>query len=66
MKVLVAKNSDELLGFTAFGFEASEPMVAMQTAMLARMPYTVLRDAIFTRPTMSEGLGHLLSNVSVL
>jgi pyruvate/2-oxoglutarate dehydrogenase complex dihydrolipoamide dehydrogenase (E3) component len=66
MKVLVAKNSDEILGFTAFGFEASEPMVAMQTAMLARMPYTVLRDAIFTHPTMSEGLGHLLSNVPVL
>jgi pyruvate/2-oxoglutarate dehydrogenase complex dihydrolipoamide dehydrogenase (E3) component len=63
MKVLVAKDSDEILGFTAFGFEASEPMVAMQTAMLGRLPYTVLRDAILTHPTMSEGLAQLLANV---
>jgi pyruvate/2-oxoglutarate dehydrogenase complex dihydrolipoamide dehydrogenase (E3) component len=63
MKVLVAKNSDEILGFTAFGFEASEQMAAMQTAMLGRLPYTVLRDAILTHPTMSEGLNQLLANV---
>jgi hypothetical protein len=55
MKVLVAKNSDEILGFAAFGFEASEQMAAMQTAMLGHLPYTTLRDAIFTQPTMSEG-----------
>jgi pyruvate/2-oxoglutarate dehydrogenase complex dihydrolipoamide dehydrogenase (E3) component len=63
MKVLIAKDSDEILGFTAFGFEASELMVAVQTAMLGRMPYTVLRDAILTHPTMSEGLSQLLSAV---
>jgi pyruvate/2-oxoglutarate dehydrogenase complex dihydrolipoamide dehydrogenase (E3) component len=63
MKVLVAKNSDEILGFTAFGFEASELMVAMQTAMLGHLPYTVLRDAILTHPTMSEGLAQLLAGV---
>jgi pyruvate/2-oxoglutarate dehydrogenase complex dihydrolipoamide dehydrogenase (E3) component len=63
LKVLVAKNSDEILGFTAFGFEASEPMVAMQTAMLGHLPYTVLRDAILTHPTMSEGLNQLLASV---
>jgi pyruvate/2-oxoglutarate dehydrogenase complex dihydrolipoamide dehydrogenase (E3) component len=63
IKALVAKDSDEILGFTAFGFEASELMVAMQTAMLGRLPYTVLRDAILTHPTMSEGLAQLLANV---
>jgi pyruvate/2-oxoglutarate dehydrogenase complex dihydrolipoamide dehydrogenase (E3) component len=63
MKALVAKDGDEILGFTAFGFEASELMVAMQTAMLGRLPYTVLRDAILTHPTMSEGLNQLLANV---
>ncbi len=63
MKVLVAKNSDEILGFTAFGFEASEQMAAMQTAILGHLPYTVLRDAILTHPTMSEGLNQLLANV---
>jgi len=52
---------DEILGFTAFGFEASELMVAMQTAMLGHLPYTVLHDAILTHPTMSEGLSQLVA-----
>jgi pyruvate/2-oxoglutarate dehydrogenase complex dihydrolipoamide dehydrogenase (E3) component len=63
MKVLIEKDSDQILGFTAFGFEASEQMTAMQTAMLGHLPYTVLRDAILTHPTMSEGLNELLATV---
>jgi pyruvate/2-oxoglutarate dehydrogenase complex dihydrolipoamide dehydrogenase (E3) component len=63
LKVLVAKNSDEILGFTAFGIEASELMVAIQTAMLGHLPYTVLRDAILAHPTISEGLSLLLATV---
>ncbi|MGH7905222.1 MAG: dihydrolipoyl dehydrogenase family protein [Candidatus Binataceae bacterium] len=63
MKVLIAKESDEILGFTAFGFEASELMAAAQTAMIGRLPYTMLRDGIFTHPTMSEGLNELLASV---
>lgn len=63
MKVLVAKDSDEIIGFTAFAFEASELMVAVQTAMLGHLPYTVLRDAILAHPTISEGLSLLLATV---
>ncbi len=63
MKVLVGKDSDEILVFTAFGFEASKLMVALQTAMLGHLPYTVLRDAILTHPTMSEGLSQLMANL---
>src|SRR6266850_587983 len=63
LKVLIGANSDEILGFTAFGFEASEPMAAVQTAMIGRMPYTMLHDAIFTHPTMSEGLIALMASV---
>ena len=47
---------DRILGFTAFGAEASESMAVVQTAMLGGMPYTALRDAIFTHPTAAEGL----------
>ena len=64
IKMLLAKDSDQILGFTAFGFEASELMSAVQTAMVGNLPYTVLRDAIFTHPTMSEGLNVLLANVA--
>jgi pyruvate/2-oxoglutarate dehydrogenase complex dihydrolipoamide dehydrogenase (E3) component len=63
MKMLLGKESDEILGFTAFGIEASELMAAVQTAMVGRLPYTVLRDAIFAHPTMSEGLVYLLGQV---
>ncbi len=63
MKMLIGKRSDEIIGFSAFGFEASELMVAVQTAMAGHLPYTILRDAIFTHPTMSEGLNELLANV---
>jgi pyruvate/2-oxoglutarate dehydrogenase complex dihydrolipoamide dehydrogenase (E3) component len=63
MKMLIGARNDEILGFTAFGVEASELMAAVQTAMLARMPYTLLRDAIFAHPTISEGLLFLLSQV---
>lgn len=62
VKMLVAE-SDRILGFTAFGAEASEMMAAVQTAMLGGLPYTVLRDAIFTHPTVAEGLVFLLANV---
>lgn len=54
--------NDRILGFTAFGAEASEMMAVVQTAMLGKMPYTALRDAIFTHPTMAEGLISLFSS----
>src|SRR5262249_15919890 len=55
MKALIGAD-DRILGFTAFGAEASEAMAVVQTAMLGGMPYTALRDAIFTHPTAAEGL----------
>ena len=63
IKMLIEAESDRILGFTALGVEASEMMAAVQTAMLGRLPYTVLRDAIFTHPTMAEGLVFLLASV---
>lgn len=63
MKALVAADDDRILGFAMIGAEAGEVMAAVQTAMLADMPYTGLRDAILTHPTMAEGLGTLFSKV---
>ena len=55
VKMLVNAGSDRVLGFAAFGAEAREMMAAIQTAMLAGLPYTMLRDTIFTHPTAAEG-----------
>ncbi len=63
MKALVAADDDRILGFAMIGAEAGEVMTAVQTAMLGGMPYTGLRDAILTHPTMAEGLGTLFSRV---
>ncbi|MEA3021375.1 MAG: hypothetical protein QOK01_227, partial [Alphaproteobacteria bacterium] len=63
MKALVDARSDRILGFTMLGAGAGEVIAAVQTAMLAGLPYTALRDAILTHPTMAEGLGVLLAGV---
>jgi pyruvate/2-oxoglutarate dehydrogenase complex dihydrolipoamide dehydrogenase (E3) component len=62
MKALVG-GDDRILGFTMIGAEAGEVMAVVQTAMLANLPYSVIRDAVLVHPTMAEGLGPLLSNV---
>ena len=63
MKVLVGANDDRILGFTMIGSEAGVVMAVVQTAMIAGLPYSILRDAVLTHPTMAEGLGFLLANV---
>jgi pyruvate/2-oxoglutarate dehydrogenase complex dihydrolipoamide dehydrogenase (E3) component len=63
MKALVAARDDRILGFTMIGAEAGEVVAVVQMAMLAGLPYTTLRDAVLTHPTMAEGLGPLFSNV---
>ncbi len=63
MKTLIDAHSDLILGFTAFGPEAGELMGTVQLAMLAGLPYTILRDAMFAHPTMTEGLKALFMGV---
>jgi pyruvate/2-oxoglutarate dehydrogenase complex dihydrolipoamide dehydrogenase (E3) component len=63
LKALIDTESDRILGFTALGVEAGEIIATVQVAMLAGLPYTFLRDAIFTHPTMQEGLIPLFSAV---
>jgi pyruvate/2-oxoglutarate dehydrogenase complex dihydrolipoamide dehydrogenase (E3) component len=63
MKALVEAGGDRILGFAMIGAEAGEVMAVVQTAMLAGLPYTALRDAIIAHPTMAEGLGALFSDI---
>ncbi len=64
MKTLIDADSDRILGFTAFGVGAGEIMAAVQIAMIAGLPYTALRDAVLTHPTLVEGLIPLFSSVA--
>lgn len=62
LKALLAED-DRILGFAAFAVEAGEIMAVVQVAMAAGMPYTGLRDAVLTHPTIAEGLTVLFSGV---
>jgi len=66
MKALVEADGDRILGFAMLGADAGEVTAVVQTAMLAGMPYTGLREAIIAHPTMAEGLSVLFANVSSL
>ena len=65
LKALVEADRDYILGFTAFGVGAGEIMSAVQIAMIAGLPYTRLRDAILTHPTLVEGLIPLFASAPV-
>ena len=66
LKALIAADSDRILGFTALGAEAGELIAVVQTAMLTDAPYTALRDAILTHPTIAEGLTVLFASEPTL
>jgi len=66
MKALIDAHSDRIVGFSMIGIDAGEVMAAVQVAMLGGMPYTGLRDAIMTHPTIAEGLVGLFSAVPAI
>lgn len=61
LKCLVARDSDRILGFAAFGVGAGEIMCCIQIAMLGGLPYTALHEAVLAHPTIPEGLVSLFS-----
>jgi pyruvate/2-oxoglutarate dehydrogenase complex dihydrolipoamide dehydrogenase (E3) component len=65
LKMLIDEHSDRILGLTAFGTGAGELIAVVQAAMLNGAGFPSLRDAIFTHPTMAEGLTELLADVEV-
>jgi pyruvate/2-oxoglutarate dehydrogenase complex dihydrolipoamide dehydrogenase (E3) component len=63
LKMLIGAQSYLILGFTAFGVDASESPATVQSAMPGRLSCAVVRDGIFTHSTVAEGLPSLLTNV---
>ena len=55
-KVLVHEQTNEIVGATLFAEESHEVINIIATAIKAKLPYTALRDQIFTHPTMAEAL----------
>ena len=59
-KILVNPDTKEILGATIYGEESYEVINLIALAMKAKLPYTMLRDQIYTHPTMSEALNDVL------
>ncbi|GGO27051.1 dihydrolipoyl dehydrogenase family protein [Micromonospora parathelypteridis] len=62
-KAVVDAGTDRILGAALLGAEAGEVITSVQLAMLAGMPWTALRDAVITHPTMTEGLNLLFASL---
>lgn len=61
MKAVIDADTNQILGFTVLGIEGGEIMSMVQLAMMGKLPYTVLKDAIFAHPTLAESLNNLLN-----
>ncbi|AYG01079.1 FAD-dependent oxidoreductase [Lactococcus allomyrinae] len=62
LKALVDPETEEILGVTLYHEDSHEVINLVSLAMKMHTPYTVLRDQIFTHPTMGEGLNDLFQN----
>lgn len=61
LKAVIDKDSGKILGAALFCPESYEIINMVKLAMDHDLDYTVLRDFIYTHPTMSEGLNDLFS-----
>lgn len=63
LKAVVDNDTQQILGVSLLAADSHEVINVVKTVMDARLPYTVLRDQIFTHPTMSESLNDLFALV---
>jgi pyruvate/2-oxoglutarate dehydrogenase complex dihydrolipoamide dehydrogenase (E3) component len=56
MKAIVDADTQQILGCAILGLEGGEIMAIIQVAMTGKLPYTALKEGIFTHPTLAEGL----------
>ena len=59
MKVVVDADTKQILGAVVLGLEGGEVMAMLQLAMMGKLPYTTLHNAVFSHPNLSEALNNL-------
>jgi len=64
MKAIVDADTSQILGCTVLGIEGGEIMSMLQIAMMGKLPYPVLREAIFAHPTLAESLNNLFATLA--
>jgi pyruvate/2-oxoglutarate dehydrogenase complex dihydrolipoamide dehydrogenase (E3) component len=63
MKAVVDADTRRILGCAVLGVEGGEVAAMIQIAMMGRVPYTTLRDAVFAHPTLAESLNNLFATI---
>ena len=63
IKIIVAADTDQILGAAVLGIEGGELMAVLQMAIIGKVPYTVLQDTIFAHPTLAESLNNVFSSL---
>ena len=63
MKLIVDANNDRILGATILSTDGGETVHILYTLMLADVPYTLLKGAVYIHPTLAEGLFFLMDAV---
>jgi pyruvate/2-oxoglutarate dehydrogenase complex dihydrolipoamide dehydrogenase (E3) component len=63
MKAVVDASNGQILGCAVLGIEGGEIMAILQMAMMGKVPYAVLRDAVFAHPTLAESLNNLFATL---
>ncbi|WP_329460670.1 mercuric reductase [Streptomyces sp. NBC_01497] len=63
MKAVIDARTQQILGAAVLGAEGGEIMTIIQVAMLGKLPYTAMANAIFTHPLLAEGLNSLFQAV---
>jgi len=59
MKAIVDAKTQQILGCTVLGAEGGEIMSMLQIAMMGKLPYPAIKEAIFAHPTLAESLNNL-------
>jgi pyruvate/2-oxoglutarate dehydrogenase complex dihydrolipoamide dehydrogenase (E3) component len=58
-KVLVECETNRILGGAFLSLEGGEMAAVLQVAMMGNLPYTALRDATLSHPTLAESFNNL-------
>ena len=61
IKAIVERETSQILGAAVLGIEGGEVMAALEIAMMAKLPYTALRDGIFAHPTLAESFNSMFT-----
>ena len=61
LRTIVDLKTNKILGAALFCYNSPEVINIIKTAIDAGLDYTILRDQIFTHPTVSESLNDLFN-----